>query len=129
MRPACCWKVALLPEQTKGPLSDTDYVNALAKIRNATRRDGLDGLIEKHNLDAIVTVTLGPAWSIDLLHGDHSVALFSSYPAIAGYPHITLPIGKVHHMPVGISFTGAPLSEKTLIEMAYSFEQAIAKSE
>jgi len=111
--------------QTKGPLSDQAYLDALANIGQATRKDGLDQLIQTHNLDAIVNVTLGPAWSIDLLHGDHSVALFSSYPAIAGYPHITLPMGNVHQMPVGLSFTGAALSEKALIEMAYSFEQAL----
>jgi len=114
--------------QKKGTLSDKAYLNALEKIRKATRQDGLDKLVEDHQLDAIISVTLGPAWSIDKINGDHFSGSFSSYPAIAGYPHITLPMGKVHHMPVGISVTGPAMSEKRLIETAFQIERLLKQN-
>ncbi|MBB3168873.1 amidase [Simiduia aestuariiviva] len=111
--------------QAKGDLSDVGYVEALANIRRATRDNGIDKLMSEHALDAIISVTLGPAWSIDQLNGDHFTGSFSSYPAIAGYPHITLPMGKVHHMPVGLSITGRALDEKALIDIAQAVENAL----
>lgn len=111
--------------QSKGPLSDPQYSKALNDIRQATRQNGIDKLIQEHQLDAIISVTLAAAWSIDEINGDNYVGGFSSYPAIAGYPHITLPMGKVHHMPVGLSITAAKLSEKELIEIAYAIEKLL----
>ncbi|WP_444995600.1 amidase [Aliikangiella sp. IMCC44359] len=111
--------------QAKGELTDKAYLTALKRIRQATRKDGIDQLITTHNLDAIISVTLTPAWSIDRINGDHFTGSFSSYPAISGYPHLTLPMGKVHHMPVGLSLTGSALTEKELINIAYQIEQVI----
>lgn len=111
--------------QAKGPLTDSDYKKALADIRKATRQDGIDKLMQQHQLDAIISATLGAAWSIDEINGDHYIGGFSTYPAIAGYPHITLPMGKVHHMPVGLSITGKKLSEQELIEIAFAIEKLL----
>lgn len=111
--------------QAKGPLTDSEYKKALAAIRKATRQDGIDKLMQQHQLDAIISATLGAAWSIDEINGDHYIGGFSTYPAIAGYPHITLPMGKVHHMPVGLSITGKKLSEQELIEIALAIENLL----
>jgi amidase len=82
-----------------------------------------DRLIAEHDLDAYVAPTGAPAWKIDLINGDHFLGGSSSYPARAGYPNVTLPMGMVQSMPVGLSFIGGALSEPTLIEMAYAYEQ------
>ncbi len=111
--------------QKKGKLTDEIYLTALQNIRQATREAGIDKLLNEHDLDALITVTLGPAWSIDRLNGDHFSGSFSSYPAISGYPHLTIPMGKVHHMPVGLSITGSALNEKELLAIAYRLEQLI----
>ncbi len=108
--------------QKKGTLKDETYVNALSKLQQATRIDGIDKLLKNHKLDAIISVTLSPAWSIDRINGDHFTGGFSSYPAISGYPHITMPMGKVNHLPVGLSITGTALSEKSLINLAFAIE-------
>jgi len=111
--------------QQKATLTDQKYLTALQKVHQATRADGLDKMLKEHNLDAIITVTLTPAWSIDRINGDHFTGSFSTYPAVSGYPHLTLPMGKVHHMPVGLSITGGALSEKELIAIAHRLEQLI----
>jgi amidase len=108
--------------QARGALSDQEYLDALELVQNASR-GGIDGLIAEHELDALVAPTGAPAWKIDLINGDHFMGGSSSYPARAGYPNITVPMGRVRSMPVGLSFIGAALSEPTLIEMAYAFEQ------
>ena len=78
----------------------------------------------KNKLDALIAPTVGPAWSIDLVNGDHFQGRsFSSYPAISGYPHITLPMGDVHGLPVGLSIAGTAFSEAKLISIAFAFEQ------
>jgi len=77
-----------------------------------------------HRVDAIVAPTTGPAWLIDPVTGDHDTGGCSTPAAVAGYPHITVPAGLVHGLPVGISFFGAAWNESGLIRLAYAFEQA-----
>lgn len=109
--------------QAKGPLSESSYIETLAKVRQATREDGLDKLISENKLDVVISATLGPAWKIDLVNGDNFGGSFSTYSAVSGYPHLTLPMGKVHGLPVGLSITAGPLSEQALIDFAYAFEK------
>ncbi len=108
--------------QAKGSLDDEVYREALALARQATREDGIDALIAEHDLDALVAPTGAPAWKIDLINGDHFIGGSSTYAAVSGYPNITLPMGDVHGMPVGLSIFGPRLSEPVLIEIAYGFE-------
>jgi len=110
--------------QAKGPLSDQEYLQALKLMQRACREDGIDKLVNEHTLDALIAPTGSPSWKIDLINGDHYIGGSSSYPARAGYPNITVPMGAVHGMPVGLSFFGPTLSEPTLIEIAYAYEQA-----
>ncbi|MBR9728994.1 amidase [Shewanella intestini] len=109
--------------QMKGPLTESQYIEALSRIKTATREQGIDKLIKDNNIDILMTATLTPAWKIDLLNGDNYKGYFSTYPAIAGYPHLTLPMGDVHGMPVGLSFTAEAMSEQKLLNYAYVYEQ------
>ncbi len=108
----------------KGPLTENAYIEGLAKCRRLTREEGIDAVIEKHRLDAIVAPTNGPAWLIDLVNGDQDTGGCSTPAAIAGYPHVTVPAGLVRGLPIGISFFGAAWTEGKLIRLAYAFEQA-----
>jgi amidase len=110
--------------EAKGPLSDPAYQKALAKCRMHSRENGIDATMEKYKLDALVAPTAGPAFTTDLVNGDHDTGGSSGPAAIAGYPHVTVPVGYVFGLPVGISFFGRPWTEPTLIKLAYSFEQA-----
>jgi Asp-tRNAAsn/Glu-tRNAGln amidotransferase A subunit and related amidases len=110
--------------QEKGPLSSRAYKLALAKNHRLARTEGIDATIVKHKLDAIIAPTGGPAWTTDLVNGDHFGGGSSSAAAVAGYPNITVPAGYVHGLPVGISFFGRAYSEPVLIKLAYAFEQA-----
>ncbi len=115
-----------LQAEAKGPLTDKAYLDALAKNHRLTRKEGIDALMDKHRLDALVAPTGGPAWTTDLVNGDHFVGGgCSTPPAVAGYPHITVPAGFVFGLPVGLSFFGKAWSEPTLIAIAYAFEQAV----
>jgi len=110
--------------QAKGPLSDEEYEKALAAAQKATREDGIDKLLAEHELDALIAPTGSAAWTIDLINGDHFIGGSSSLAAISGYPNITVPMGQVHGMPVGLSIFGARFSEPVLIEIASGFEHA-----
>jgi amidase len=110
--------------EAKGPLTSPAYKRALMRNHQVTRLKGIDATMQKHRLDALVAPTGAPAWLTDLVNGDCSPGGASSIPAVAGYPHITVPAGFVHGLPVGISFFGAKWSEPTLIRIAYAFEQA-----
>ncbi len=110
--------------QAKGGLDTPEYVEALATCKRFAQAEGIDKVLKEHKLDALVAPTAGPAWLIDLVNGDSSGGSFSSPAAVAGYPHITVPAGYVHGLPVGLSFVGTAWSEAALIRMAYSFEQA-----
>ena len=113
-----------LKAQGKGPLTDKEYTDALAKNHQLARTEGIDALMDKHHLDAIVAPTGGPAWLTDLVNGDHVGGGSSNAAAVAGYPNINVTAGSLFGLPVGISFFGRAWSEPTLIKLAYSFEQA-----
>lgn len=110
--------------QARGALSDSRYTSALAAVQKAAREEGIDRLLDAHNLDALIAPTGAPAWRIDLINGDHFIGGSSSLAARAGYPNITLPMGQVHGMPVGLSLFGTRFSEPVLIEIASGFEHA-----
>jgi len=107
----------------KGDLSSPEYKKSLAKMMKATREEGIDKMIKSANLDALIAPTGSPAWKTDLLLGDHFVGGSSSLAAISGYPAITVPMGFIENLPVGITFFGKAWSEPLLIEIAYSYEQ------
>jgi amidase len=110
--------------QKKGPLTDAAYRRAHATCRNRARTLGIDATIAKYKLDAIVAPTGSPAWPTDLVNGDHFLGASSTPAAVAGYPNITVPVGEVYGLPVGISFMGRAWSETRLVALAYTFEQA-----
>ena len=115
----------MLKAQEKGPLSDDAYLKALETNHRLSRDEGIDAVMKAHHLDALVAPTAGPAWLIDWVNGDrYSGGGCSSTPAVAGYPHITLPAGYIFGLPVGISFFGGAFQEAKLIQYAYAFEQA-----
>lgn len=113
-----------LKAQAKGPLTEKEYMDALAKNHQLARTEGIDALMDLHHLDAIVAPTGGPAWLTDLVNGDHFAGGSSNAAAVAGYPNINVTAGFLSGLPVGISFFGRAWSEPTLIKVAYSFEQA-----
>lgn len=108
--------------QACGPLTDQAYVDALASITEMTRANGIDKFVAEYKLDAIAAPTSGAAWTIDLINGDRILGGCTTMPAVAGYPHITVPMGKLHHLPVGLSLMGPAWSEAGLIEIAAAFE-------
>src|SRR5437868_2407926 len=111
--------------QAKGPLTDQDYLRALDKNHLLARTQGIDAVLAEHQLDALVAPTGGPPSLIDLVNGDPGGGgSFSGPAAVAGYPHVTVPMGHVAGVPVGLSFVGRPWSEAALIKFAYAFEQA-----
>ncbi|HEY6767481.1 MAG TPA: amidase [Candidatus Sulfotelmatobacter sp.] len=113
-----------LKAESKGPLTTPEYVEALQKNHRLARTEGIDALMDKHQLDAIVAPTGGPAWITDLVNGDHVAGGSSTAAAVAGYPNINVTAGFISGLPVGISFFGRAWSEPTLIRLAYAFEQA-----
>ena len=110
--------------EAKGPLTDKAYRKALAKNLRLSQKEGIDSVMDRHRLDALIAPTGGPAWPTDLINGDHFSGGCSTPAAVAGYPHITVPAGLVFGLPVGISFFGRAYSEPILIRIAYAFEQA-----
>jgi amidase len=114
----------LLESENKGPLTDSEYLEAL-ETSGRIARAGIDGAIAEHKLDALVAPTNGPAWLTDHINGDSYGGVgSSSLAAISGYPSITVPMGFVSNLPIGLSFIGAANHDKQLIELAYAFEQA-----
>jgi len=110
--------------EAKGPLTEKEYVDAVTKNHQLARVEGIDAVMDKHQLDAIVAPTGSPAWLTDLINGDHVAGGSSNAAAVAGYPNINVTAGYIWGLPVGISFFGRAWSEPTLIKLAYSFEQA-----
>jgi amidase len=107
----------------KGSLEDKEYQEALAAMLKATREDGIDKLLKENKLDALMAPTGSPAWKTDLINGDHFMGGSSSLAAISGYPAITLPMGFIDELPVGVSFFSKAWSEPLLLEIAYGYEQ------
>jgi amidase len=112
-----------LKSEQKGPLTSKEYLDALALNRQLSRAEGIDFIMDKFKLDALVAPTGGPAWLTDLINGDHAAGNSSSAAAVAGYPNINVTAGFLWGLPVGISFFGRAWSEPTLLRIAYSFEQ------
>ena len=110
--------------EAKGPLTERAYIKALRNDQLLSRAQGIDAVMTRHNLDAIVAPTGGPAWTTDLLNGDHFTGGSSTPAAVAGYPNIQVPAGYVYGLPVGISFYGRAFTEGKLIRLAYAYEQA-----
>ncbi len=105
-------------------LDAPDYLAALAETRRLSRQEGIDAVMEAHQLDALVMPTGSPSWCIDPVNGDHFTGASSQPAAMAGYPAISVPAGYVFALPVGITFMGRAYSEPTIIKLAYAFEQA-----
>jgi amidase len=109
--------------EAKGGLDDKAYREALAKNIRLTREEGLDAIVKKEKLDALIAPTGAPAWMTDLVVGDHYSGGYSSPSAVSGYPHITVPMGMIYGLPVGLSFFSTAWTEPKLISLAYAFEQ------
>ncbi len=110
--------------QKKEDLTSEEYLEALKNSKLFAGKEGIDKVMDEHKLDAIIAQTNGPAWTIDWVNGDHFSGGSSSPAAISGYPNITVPMGYVHELPVGISFFGRAWSEPTLLKISFVFEQA-----
>lgn len=110
--------------QEKGDLESEEYQKALQKMLEYSREKGLDKVMAENQLDAIIAPTGSPAWKTDHVNGDHFLGGSSSPAARSGYPNITVPMGFVEGLPVGLSFFGKAWTEPLLLEIAYSFEQA-----
>jgi amidase len=111
--------------EAKNGLASAEYQKYLADCRWLSRGSGIDAAVDKLKLDALIAPTDSPAWVTDFVNGDHFSGSSSTLPAVAGYPHVTVPMGFCFGMPVGISFFGRAWSEPALIKFAYAFEQAI----
>lgn len=112
----------LLEAQRKGSVESKEFQDILAKMNRLVREEGIDKVMAENNLDAFMAPTGSPAWKTDLINGDAFVLSSSSPAAISGYPNITVPMGLVEELPVGISFFGRAWSEPLLLEIAYAFE-------
>lgn len=113
--------------QAKGDLSSKEYMDSLTKILSVTR-NGIDETLKQNNLHAICGPTNGPSWCTDLVNGDHftGYGMYSS-AAIAGYPHISVPMGLANGLPVGLTFLSTAYSEGELIQITFAYEQASKK--
>lgn len=109
--------------EAKGPLTDKEY-QTVRNRATLSARNGIDTVLKKFKLDALIAPTGGAAWTIDLVNGDHFSNGASQTPAVAGYPHVTVPAGFLHDLPIGVSFIGTAWSEAKLIGYAQAFEAA-----
>ncbi|HEV2864071.1 MAG TPA: amidase [Pyrinomonadaceae bacterium] len=110
--------------EAKGPLTDPAYKKALRDSKLLSQAQGIDAVMRKHNLQALIAPTGGPAWTTDLVNGDHFTGGSSTPAAVAGYPNVQVPAGYVYGLPVGISFFGRAYTEPHLIRIAHAYEQA-----
>lgn len=114
----------LLQAETCGPLTTPAYRKALAKCGRLSRAEGIDAVLKKHQLDALIAPTGNPPWPIDVINGDHFTGSVTTPAAVAGYPHITVPMGFDHGLPVGLSLFGGAWSDGKLLNYAFAYEQA-----
>jgi amidase len=112
----------VLEAQEKGDVNSPEFQEIVDKMNRLVREEGIDRVMKEHNLDAFIAPTGAPAWKTDLINGDSFHVSSSSPAAMAGYPNITVPMGFIDGLPVGISFFGRAWSEPLLIEIAYAFE-------
>jgi amidase len=112
-----------LKSQGKGPLTDKAYLDALEKCSRKSRAEGIDAVMDKNRLDAIVAPSGGPGGTRDAIYGDRDVGGSSTPAAVAGYPNISVPAGDVMGLPVGISFFGRACGEPLLLKIAFAYEQ------
>jgi amidase len=110
--------------ESKGTLASKEYLQALAICAKLARKEGLDAAMAGNKVDILVAATESPAWVTDLVNGDHFIGGFAAPAAVCGYPHITVPMGQIAGLPVGVSFVGRAWSEMQLIQAAYAYEQA-----
>jgi len=110
--------------EAKGPLTEQAYLDALATCGKLSRDEGIDKLVAENELDAFVAPTMGPAYMIDWINGDHYGGSVTEPCAVSGYPHLTVPAGDVHGLPWGISFMGPAWSEAKLLAYGDAFERA-----
>jgi amidase len=108
----------------KGPLTDAAYRSARERSHRLAGEEGIDAALSIHRLDAIIAPSNGPAWVIDLVNGDRYTGGDSSFAAVAGYPSVTVPMGMVQSLPIGLSFIGTAWQDFDLLRYAYAFEQA-----
>lgn len=109
--------------EKKGSLQSYEYQEALARCRRLARTEGIDAIMDKHKLDALVAPTVSPACLTDLVVGDRWRGEASTAAAVSGYPSITVPAGFIFGLPIGLLFFGRAWSEATLLKLAYAFEQ------
>jgi amidase len=114
----------LLQAQEKGPRTEKAYRDALSRSRRLAREQGIDAVMDRYRLDALIGPTTGPAWLTDPVDGDHDPGGVFPLAAVAGYPNINVPMGFIFGLPVGMSFFGRAWTEGPLIRMAHAFEQA-----
>jgi amidase len=110
-------------QATRG-LDDPEYVEQLRRAKALSGALGIDKLLREHDVAALIAPTAGPAWTIDLINGDRSTGSASTLAAMSGYPHLTVPMGDVAGMPIGLSFFGRAWDEQTLLSLGHSFERA-----
>jgi amidase len=115
----------LYQAQSKGTLKDANYLKARSRSLRLAGRDGIDRVLAKYGLEAIVSLTTGPACYTDTIDGDADTGGCTTYAAVAGYPHLSVPAGLYRGLPVGLSFFAGAWSEPTLFKLAYAWEQAI----
>ncbi len=113
-----------LAAEEKGSLEEEEYLKALKKSKELAGKKGIDAALKKHRVEALIAPSGGPAWTIDLLNGDKFSGGSSSPAAVAGYPNITVPMGEIFDLPVGLSIISSAYKEETIIKIAYAFEQA-----
>lgn len=109
--------------EEKGPLTDPAYLDALENNRLYSRSQGIDLVMDEFELDALIAPTGGPAWLTDHVNGDSGTGSSTRPAAVAGYPSITVPMGLVSELPIGISFFGRAWSEPVLLRLAFAYEQ------
>ena len=112
--------IFLKAQQTPG-LTDADYRTALEESKRLAGAEGLDALLQQQRLDLLVAPTTSAAWRVDLLYGDRNADSYTTLAAVAGYPHLSVPMGLVQELPVGLSFIGPAWSEQLLLDCGYAF--------
>src|SRR5947209_3862580 len=110
--------------QEKFDVTTPEIQKSLVDCARIARKEVIDAAMNKLRLDALVAPTDGPAWPTDFINGDHFSSGTSTLAAVAGYPHVTVPMGFVFGLPVGLSFFARAWSEPVLIKLAYAYEQA-----